>query len=132
MILAALGAYWTLEKILGWLEKQKEKWPGYINQLQRIKKEFSWLFILLLLWTVPGVYRDYFRNWAKNPNTFYAFSTDLLHLGKFLEKLPQDTQKYVVVNMPGVDVRGFPAPAQTVMFVTDTFREDARRQKNIT
>ena len=34
--------------------------------------------------------------------------------------------------MPGVDVRGFPAPTQTVMFVTDTFREDARRQKNIT
>ena len=131
MILAALGAYWVLEKITAWLEKQKEKWPNYLNQLQRIKKELVWLFILMLLWTVPGVYRDYFRRWAENPNTFYAFSTDLLHLGKFLEKLPQDTQKYVVVNMSGVDVRGLSAPAQTIMFATDTFQEEAREQKNV-
>ena len=33
--------------------------------------------------------------------------------------------------MNGVEVRGIPMPAQTIMFATDTFREGSRREKNI-
>lgn len=132
MILAGLGASWSWNKIAAWLKRQKEKWPAYDGQLDRIKKELGVLFILLLL-TVPLMtYRNYFLRWAQHPQTHAAFSANLLHIGQFLNSLPPDIQKYVIVNIPGVDVRGIPMPAQTVMFATDTFREEERVRKNIT
>ena len=131
MILAGVGAWKFLELIFLWLEKQKEKWPQYAAQLARIRREVALLFILVLLLVPVFTFRNYFVRWANNPNTYFAFSTDLLHLGQFLNNLPLETKKYVVVNLPGVEVRGIPMPAQTVMFVTDTFREEKRRRKNI-
>ena len=131
MIFSAVGAYWMSQKILGFFEKQKTKWPKYLGQLERIQKELILLFMLILLLIPLTTYRDYFLRWASNPNTYSSFSTDLFNLGKFLNGLPPDTKKYVVVNLSGTDIRGIPAPAQTIMFATDTFREDARLQKNV-
>jgi len=130
MILSGIGAYHTLQWLTKWFEKQREKWPEKISQLERLKKEITVLFILLLLLVPLKTYRDYFIRWANNPNTYFAFSTDIFNLGKFLNGLPGETKKYVVVNLPGVDVRGIPMPAQTVMFVTNTFRKEEQNIKN--
>lgn len=131
MILAGYGAWITLEKILEWIERQKTKVPERSAQLGRIRYETIILFLAILI-TIPWVtYRDYFVRWAYNPETYFAFSTDLLNLGNFLAHLPRDTNKYVVANLPGVDVRGIPMPAQTVMFVTDTFGEEKQNKKKI-
>lgn len=130
MILAGYGAYIFLNKNLGWFELQKEKWPEKISQLKRVQQEIKLLFLLSLLLIPIVTYRDYFIRWAYNPNTYFAFSTDLWRLGKFLNSLPNDTKKYVITNLPGVDVRGIPMPAQTVMFATNTFQEEKRTQKN--
>jgi 4-amino-4-deoxy-L-arabinose transferase-like glycosyltransferase len=132
MILAGLGAWRTWEFIEKWLENQRQKWPNYWGQLERLKKELALLGILLLLLVPLATFRSYFVLWAHNPNTYFAFSADLLHLGQFLDGLPASTKKYVVVNLPGTEVRGIPMPAQTVMFATDTFREEKRQRKNIT
>ena len=132
MIFAGLGAYGIIEKILEWFEKQKQKWPQKQGQIDRIKKELSLLFILVLLFIPLTAYRVYFIYWGSNANTFFGFSSDLLHAGKFLNDLPKEIKKYVMVNLDGVDIRGFPAPAQTIMFATDTFREENRFQKNFT
>lgn len=130
MILAGYGAYIFLNKILDWFELQKEKWPEKTGQLKRVQQEIKLLFLLTLLVIPIMTYRDYFIRWAYNPNTYFAFSTDLWHLGNFLDRMPIETKKYVITNLPGVDVRGIPMPAQTVMFATDTFREEKRAQKN--
>ncbi|MBI2640313.1 MAG: glycosyltransferase family 39 protein [Candidatus Sungbacteria bacterium] len=131
MILSGLGAWWIYQKIINWLDLQKLKWPTYIGQLERVKKEVALLAILLLTLIPILTYRNYFIRWAGSEETYFAFSTDLWHLGKFLDGLPNETKKYVVVNLPGVEVRGISVPAQTVMFATDTFRETGQKEKNM-
>jgi len=132
MIFAGLGTWWIAVKTKEWLAFQKEKWPSYTRQLSRIQWELLILFILLLLWIPFTTYKAYFIRWADNVNTRDAFSTDIYELGKYLNNLPADIQKYTVVNLSGVDIRGLPAPVQTVMFATDTFTEEKRKKKNIT
>lgn len=131
IVLAGMGAWKTLEFFVALLEKQKQKWPQYAEQLARIRKEVILLFILVLLLIPLATFRAYFVLWAHNPNTYFAFATDLWHLGQFLDGLPDSTQKYVIVNLPGVKVRGIPMPAQTVMFATNTFQEENRWLRNI-
>lgn len=131
MIFAGLGAWWIIQKILGWFDDQKIKWPQYARKLTRIKKEIVFLFVLVLAFIPPAVYRNYFLQWAGNSNTYFAFSTNIWHLGKFLDDLPDETKKYVVTNLAGVEVNGIPMPAQTVMFATDTFREERQKERNL-
>jgi hypothetical protein len=131
MIFAGLGAARVLEGGSRWIQKQKEKWPQHAKQLQRIKREGTLLFVALLVFIPLATYRDYFLKWAYHPQTHFAFATDLVHLGEYLNRLPRETQKYVLVNLPGAEVQGIPMPAQTVMFVTDTFRNEDRRAKNL-
>jgi multisubunit Na+/H+ antiporter MnhG subunit len=73
----------------------------------------------------------YFLLWGKNPNVQGAFAAEQVELGKKLLSLPDEAPKYVVVKARGVDVRGIPMPAQTVMFVTDTFLPESRAARNI-
>ena len=131
MIFAGLGAKQIGEFALNWFENQKTKWPEYLRQIERIKRELVLLFILTLLIIPIATYRNYFIRWANNPNTYFSFATDTFHLSQFLNDLPADAKKYVIVNLPGTEVRGIPMSAQTVMFVTDTFREEKRVMKNI-
>jgi len=131
MILAGIGAWQSINWILNWLEKNKFKWPEYAHQLLRIQREIVIFFIFVLLLMPLATYKNYFITWANSPNAYWAFATDTLHAGQYLKGLPPDTKKYVMVNLSGVEVRAIPMPAQTVMFVTDTFRAEDRNKKNL-
>jgi len=131
MILAGIGAWQSINWILNWLEKNKFKWPEYAHQLLRIQREIVIFFIFVLLLMPLATYKNYFITWANSPNAYWAFATDTLHAGQYLKGLPPDTKKYVMVNLSGVEVRAIPMPAQTVMFVTDTFRAEERNKKNL-
>src|SRR3989338_7384593 len=131
MILAVLGAWRMIAWILTWLERKKERWPQNFSQIVRIQLELAILFPLILLWIPNVAFKDYFFRWGTHQETYFNFSTDIFHLGQYLNGLPPNTLKYVVVNMNGVEVHGIPMPAQTVMFATDTFREESRLEKNI-
>jgi len=76
-------------------------------------------------------YTTYFIAWGENVNTQGAFSSSYVELGQQLNLLSPQLAKYVVVNAGGVEVRGIPMPAQTVMFITDTFLPPQQEQKNI-
>ncbi|MBI4085019.1 MAG: glycosyltransferase family 39 protein [Candidatus Liptonbacteria bacterium] len=80
---------------------------------------------------VSGTYYSYFVSWAKSPDVQGAFAADYLKLGREINALPASTSKYVVVQAGGVAVNGIPMPAQTVMFVTDTFTTEKQQAKNI-
>lgn len=83
-----------------------------------------------LLLVVPvRTYKAYFIDFAGSPDTREAFSADLWDAGLYLRTVPATTTTFVVVNMPGGDVRGIRTPAQTIMFATGTFEEAPRRQK---
>jgi hypothetical protein len=45
--------------------------------------------------------------------------------------LPASTPKYVVVDAGGVIARGIPVPAETTMFITDTFTTSTQIAKNV-
>lgn len=87
--------------------------------------------IIFLTLLVFETYSAYFFSWANNPNTRDAFNADYAEIGHTILNLPASAPKYVVVEAPGVLVRGIPMPAQTVMFITDTFLPQNQTAKNV-
>ncbi|MFY9462302.1 MAG: glycosyltransferase family 39 protein [Candidatus Sungiibacteriota bacterium] len=130
-LLAGWGAEFLWTSARDWLDraKQEQKWQSYWPQFHRIKKEVAVLFALLLLFTAFNAYRTYFVRFPENPNTYYAFGTDLANIGQYMNTLPGDARKIVIVNLSGDLIRGIKAPAQTPMFITGTFSEEERREK---
>jgi len=104
-IFASLGSW----KVYKWFDKN-------------VKNKKLLLFAaFLFLFTVGFLQFDkYFIKWAVRPETEDAFSKDYVQIGNYLNSLPPETPKYVIVNMSGVPVPypdGIPMPAQTVMFI---------------
>lgn len=62
-------------------------------------------------------YSKYFLVFAKKQEAKEAFSYDLKEVGEYLNSLPDNIQKYVVVNLTGVEVNNLPMPAQTPIFI---------------
>ena len=116
ILFAAIGGIWTYRAIRD---------GGF-------KKTAAALGILFILIVGINGYTSYFITWAKNPNVYGAFNGNYVQIGDEINALPTSTPKYVVVNAGGVLARGIPVPAETVMFVTDSFTTSTRRARNIT
>lgn len=76
-------------------------------------------------------YMQYFVIWANDPNVAGAFNADYVTIGREINSLPSSTPKYVVVEAGGVMTRGLPMPAETTIFITDTFLESEQKDKNV-
>ncbi len=104
-IFAGIGANFLWEKI----EKSK-KYSLFL-------KNIGILFLILI--AVLEGYR-YFFVWARKPEVKSEFTSELLEMGNYLNSLPEDLEKYVIVNRGGVFVswaKNLPMPAQTIMFL---------------
>lgn len=120
-ILAATGSVWLYE--------QTTKYKFFTNtRIKRLINIFGVVFLSLLIFES---YTTYFVRWGKNPNVAGAFSQNYVEIGKQLNTLPKELPKYVVVKANGVLVNGIPMPAQTVMFITDTYTAEKQKDKNI-
>lgn len=110
---------------------------GGIALYNYIVEKTSYKYILntavaLFLIALPLIaYNTYFVKWAKNPNTAGAFTENYTNIAKELNSIPKTTPKVVVVEAGGVLVRGIPMPAQTVMFLTDSFTKAGQARNNI-
>ena len=107
-IFSALAAYWLYEKIK----------ISFKTKYLRIGL-YACLSILLLSIAIAQ-FDKYFFQWAKKPETESAFAKNYVKIGKYLNSLPGNIQKYVVVNQGGVPVpypNGTPMPAQTPIFL---------------
>ena len=107
-IFAGFG-FW---KIYRWFDKNTRR--------KRLLLAAAFLFLLM---TGIVEFDKYFNKWGKHPEVRNAFSADYVEIGNFLNSLPAETQKYVIVNRPGVPVPwpdGIPVPAQTIMFIENT------------
>lgn len=100
------------------------------NQKIQIKILNTFIAVLLIL-LIFEAYNSYFIKWGQNSNVQGAFSADYVKMGRQLNNLPKETPKYVIVEAGGTDVRGIPMPAQTIMFITDTFTPEKQKGKNI-
>lgn len=115
MILAAIGGI----KVYEWLKRKVKS--------EKILKLASAVFLALLVFET---YQSYFITWARNSNTADAFAANYVKIAEELNKVPFERPKFIIVKAGGIDVRGLPMPAQTVMFLTDTFGETEREKKN--
>jgi 4-amino-4-deoxy-L-arabinose transferase-like glycosyltransferase len=87
------------------------------------KKLLIFACLLFLIAISFSEFDKYFVRWGKNSEVENAFSSDYVKMGNYLNSLPPETQKYVIVNRPGVPVswpNGIPMPAQTIMFIENT------------
>ncbi len=82
------------------------------------------LFILLMV-SLLGIgcdeFNKYFLDWGTRQETKDAFTQRYVDMSNYLNSLPQEVTKYVMVNENGVPVpypNGIPMPAQTIMFLT--------------
>ena len=107
-IFAALGGFWLFEKLKNFYKTRNQKII------------FGVIIIILLFTVTYAQFDKYFYQWAKKPGVRGAFSENYVKIGNYLNSLPEDTQKYVIVNQSGVPVPfpdGIPMPAQTVIFI---------------
>ena len=118
IIFAAIGGMWVKTVFEDGLRRR--------SSLPKI------ILIVFLIAVAANAYYSYFIVWAQNPNVPGAFNADYVAVGDQINALPQSTPKYVVVEAGGVLARGIPVPAETVMFVTDSFTTSTQIAHNIT
>jgi 4-amino-4-deoxy-L-arabinose transferase-like glycosyltransferase len=85
-----------------------------------------------VLFAVVGweCYYSYFYLWAKDPNVPITFGSAAVDIVDRIDALPKTAPKYVVAVTPGAGF-GMPAPAQTVMFLTQSYTAKQREETNI-
>lgn len=97
-----------------------------------VKEILLKIFVVILFILLPSeAYYIYFQRWGKEANTFYAFAQNYVDLGHEINAIPAETPKYIIVRVGGTDVRGIPMPAQTVMYITDSFTAEKQQERNI-
>lgn len=107
-IFSGLGTFWLMKKSQPIIQR---------------KKLYFIFFFLLIFFVGYSEYDKYFMDWARNPIVKDAFTQRFVDEGKYLNSLPTDSKKYVIVNAPGVPVpwpSGLPTPAQTTIFIERT------------
>lgn len=118
-IIAGLGAY-----VLA--DFANRRWFLHIN-----KKLITVFYAMIILTIGLAGYQKYFIDYADNPNIKGAFADNYVKIGQFINSLPQDMKKYVVVNAGGTLVNDIPMSTQTTMFITDSYRKANQLEKNI-
>ena len=107
-IFVGIGAYWAFEKIKFFFKTKKQILVFY-------------LCIALLLSAITfSEFNKYFYLWGRNPEVAGAFSENYVEIGNYLNSLPDNVRKYVIVNQDGVPVPfpdGLSVAAQTPMFI---------------
>ncbi len=120
MILAAWGAVLLFDKIYPWIS---------ISALRK-RSVIAVISVLAILLVADTAY-TYFYIWGPSKSTYDAFAGDYVAIGRTINALPASAPKCVLISAGGTDVRGFPTPAETVMFITDSFTPDKQSAKNI-
>jgi hypothetical protein len=82
-----------------------------------IRKALPCLLILLCISFIFVQFNKYFITWGQNPETYNAFSYNCVAIGNYLNSLPDDAEKYVVINESGPNL---PLPVETIKFIQHT------------
>jgi len=132
VIFSALGLSWGYEKLdnlINYFEKEK---------LHSAPKHLALNLTLIVFLLALGVseYYRYFNVWSGQVAD--AFDKRYSDMAGVLNKLPREINKYVIVNtdgvlteIPGSNGQMIPMPAQTIMFLTDTFSYQKQLNKRL-
>lgn len=95
----------------------------------RVFKTAAGIFLLMLL---IEVYVSYFIIWANKIEVRDSFSYRDYIIGDQISTLNTQLKKYVVVSDAGGTIRrDYPISLQTILFLSDTFTDEKRAEKNI-
>ena len=132
MIFATEGTWWFFETLIHWY-REKDIHPLESPRKKENEAKFIVGTALIILMFAIGIaeYDKYFNKWVKRPEVREAFAGDFVEMGKQINQLPKELSKYVVVNVGGVLVGEIPMPAQTVMFISQTYTEEKQKEKNV-
>lgn len=84
------------------------------------KKILSAILLVIIILAGFGDAYKYFFVWVKNSEVQGAFTVKYVKVADYLNSLPEEAKRYVIVNEPGVAVPypdGIPMPSQTIMFL---------------
>ncbi len=131
-IFAGEGLWWIIDKMGDWY-RDRDVHEYSIRGKWLKESSFMAIFalVVILIAITFASYDKYFDQWAKNENVPGAFNQNYVDVGNQLNDMPQNIKKYVLVNTSGTLVNGIPMPAQTVMFITDTYTPEKQKAKNI-
>ena len=131
-IFAGEGLWWLYDMLKDWYVKRDFH---EINIYKRKYSEGTFVATLAMVIFMAACmiieYDRYFYQWALNSNVPPNYSQNYVDLGNLLNILPQSIKKYVVVNANGTLVNDIPMPAQTIMFITDTWTLQKQKAKNL-
>lgn len=89
--------------------------------LKKIPRKLLILFALFFVSALTFTeYHRYFIAWGKNKEVEGAFTKQYVEIGNYLNSLPDEVKKYVIVNEYGAPLYGISIPAQTPMFIERT------------
>jgi hypothetical protein len=97
-------------------------WQSYLFVKEKTaKKTLLKLAGCLLLTAIAFAQFDkYFIKWAQSSEVDDSFTKNYTQIGLYLNSLPEETVKYVVVNELGSPLYGISIPGQTPMFIERT------------
>jgi 4-amino-4-deoxy-L-arabinose transferase-like glycosyltransferase len=104
-IFSGLGAFWVYQ---------------FLDKKLKNKLILNASLIFFLLFVLISEFNKYFLVWSNKPEVKSEFNQEYLAMGNYLNSLPEDFEKYVIVNRSGVPVswaNNIPMPAQTLMFL---------------
>jgi 4-amino-4-deoxy-L-arabinose transferase-like glycosyltransferase len=111
-IWAGFGFWWLCRKIKLFaapkIDWEKNRYQLFITCL---------LFLSLLVYVE---FQKYFLDWGQRSEVRDNFTQRLVDIGNYLNSLPAEIKKYIVVNENGVAVpypNGISMPAQTIIFI---------------
>ena len=120
-IMSGVGLHW----LMVWLRK----WYALRDPHTRV---VGLAIVALLVAIGIAEANRYFVTWAQNPNVPGAFAQNYADIARHINSLPPATLKYVIVNAGGTLVNGIPMPAQTVMYLTDTWTPAGQAAHHVT
>ncbi len=90
------------------------------------------LTLLLISGLIIAVYNGgQYSAWAQRQEVKDSFEEKYTLIADYLNLTPQNINKYVLVNAGGTLVNDIPMPSQSIMFITDTYRTEQQKEKNI-
>lgn len=92
----------------------------FISKKVSNKKLLLMWCALLLFSLAYAQFAKYFVIWAQRPEVKDAFNINYNEMGYYLNSLPEETKKYVIVNEFGSPLYGISIPGQTPMFIERT------------
>jgi 4-amino-4-deoxy-L-arabinose transferase-like glycosyltransferase len=78
------------------------------------------LIVFFLFFLTYSQFTKYFINWANREETAQSFTLNYTAIGWYLNSLPEEVNKYVIVNELNSPLYGISIPAQTPIFIEST------------